>query len=110
MNPKTATDPAGFIIDLQEAYKILIFLHSFSNVKSHKEVVNNIEETMGKLTIFFLIIERSRSILLTNGSGFRRPKNMRILIFFLSGSHFYPINDRTTKKGLADKLLKSVEI
>jgi hypothetical protein len=47
MNPKTATDPAGFIIDLQEAYKILIFLHSFSNVKSHKEVVNNIEETMG---------------------------------------------------------------
>jgi hypothetical protein len=86
------------------------FLLSFSNVKSHKEVVNNIEETMGKLTIFFLIIERSRSILLTNGSGFRRPKNMRILIFFLSGSHFYPINDRTTKKGLGDKLLKSVEI
>ncbi len=47
MNLKTANDPAVFIIVLQEAYKILIFLHSFSNVNSNKEVVNNIEETKG---------------------------------------------------------------
>jgi hypothetical protein len=30
--------------------------------------------------------------------------------FRLFVSHCYPINDRTTKKGLADKLLGSVEI
>jgi hypothetical protein len=59
------------------------FLLSFSNVKSHKEVVNNMEETKG--TIFFVIIERSGSILLKtgSGSGFRRPKKHADPYFFL---------------------------
>ncbi len=73
------TDPAIFFIDLQEANKKLILkkffclllfegtLHHFTKIKSFSYY-------------FCLMIEGSGSVPLTNGSGSRRPKNIRIRI------------------------------
>jgi hypothetical protein len=53
-------DPAIFVIDLQDACKKL--------------------GTVFSAYYFYLMIEGSGSVPLTNGSGSRSPKNMRILM------------------------------
>ncbi len=87
------TDPAIFIIDLQDASKKLIFntifsayyflkvnLHHFSKIKSQKESQNR--RNQGFSYYFCVMIEGSGSgsILLTSGSGSGRPKKMWIRI------------------------------
>ncbi len=83
-------DPAIFVIDLQDANKKLFFplsfsayfflkLHShlFSKIKSQKEVTNN--RSQGFAYYICLMIEESGagSGPLNNGSGSRRPINIR---------------------------------
>jgi hypothetical protein len=86
-----------FVIDLQDASKILIFntifsayyflkvnLHHFSKIKSQKESQNS--RNQGFSYYFCMMIEGSGSgagsefgsIPLSSGSGSGRPKNMRI--------------------------------
>jgi hypothetical protein len=86
-------DPAIFVIDLQDAHKILILqifsacyflkvhLHHFSKIKSQKELQNS--RNQGFSYYFCMMIEGSGSgsIPLTSGSGSRRPKNIRIRIW-----------------------------
>ena len=91
MDPDSDPDPAIFVIDLQDASKKLIFntifsayyflkvlLHHFSKVKRKKKVTKS--SYQGFSYCFCLMIKGSGSIPLTNGSGsgFRRPKNIRI--------------------------------
>jgi hypothetical protein len=86
-----APDPANFVIDLQDANKKLIFpnfsayygtflkvhLHHFSKIKVIKKSQNR--RNQGVFYYFCLMIEGSGSVPLTNGSGSRRPKNIRLL-------------------------------
>ncbi len=53
-----------------------VHLHHFSKIKSQKEVTKQ-EELMFSY-YFCLMIEGSGSVHLTNGSGSRRPKNIRL--------------------------------
>ncbi len=78
-------DPAVFFIDLQDSNKKLIkkkillegiftsFVKDKKSKRSHKTVGIKVF-----LNYFCLIIEGSGSVPLTNGSGSRRPKNIRI--------------------------------
>ncbi len=85
------SDPAIFVIDLQDASKKLIFnkifpasyflkvhLHHFSKIKSQKESQNR--RNQGFSYYFCMMIEGSGSgsIPRTSGSGSGRPKNMWI--------------------------------
>jgi hypothetical protein len=63
------SDPAIFIIDLQDANKKLIF-KSFFGFYFFKVHLHH----FSKIFFFCLMIEGSVSIPLTNGSGSRRPK------------------------------------
>jgi hypothetical protein len=87
------TDPAIFVMDLQDASKKLIFytifsayyflrlhLHHFSKIKSQKESQNS--RNQGFSYYFCMMIEGSGSIPLASGSGSGswRPKNMWIRI------------------------------
>jgi hypothetical protein len=77
-------NPDIFVIDLQDANKIptyyflKVHLHHFSKLKSPKEVTKQYRRNQGFSYFFCLLIEGSGSILLTNGSGSGRPKNMWI--------------------------------
>ncbi len=84
-------DPPIFVIDLQEAnkktnlkksfsayYFLTVHLHHFSKIKSQKVVTHSRNQEFSYF--FCLIIEGSRSgsMLLTTGSGSRRPKSILI--------------------------------
>ncbi len=83
-----APDPAIFVIDLQDANKklffskffcLLLFEGTFSLfLKSHKKVTKQNSSNQGISYYFCLMIEGSGSVHLTNGSGSRWPKNIRI--------------------------------
>jgi hypothetical protein len=87
------TDPAIYVIDLQDAsknkffntifsayYFLKVHLHHISKIKSGKESQNSMNQ--GFSYYFCMMIEGSEagsgSIPLTNGSGSGRPKNMWI--------------------------------
>ncbi len=84
----TDPDPAILVLDLQDANKKLFFskffclllflkvnLHHFSKIKTIKESQNS--GYQGFSYYFCLMIKGSGSGPLTNGVGFRRPKNIR---------------------------------
>ncbi len=82
------SDPAIFVIDLQDAnknffflslYSVKVHLHHFSNIKSHQEATNQ-SRNQGFSYYFCLMIEGSGSVLLINGSGSRRHKHIWIRI------------------------------
>jgi hypothetical protein len=72
----TSTFAYQRIIFKQFFFFLKLHLHHFSRIKCRKEVTK--QEYQGFSYYFFLIIEGSGSVPSTNGSGSRRPKNIRI--------------------------------
>jgi hypothetical protein len=89
-------DPAVFVIDHQVPTKNCFFLfegtlttftvHHFSKIKSKKKSQNNRDQ--GFAYYFCLMIKGSGSVTLTNGSGSKRPKNIRIRRFRIRNTGF----------------------
>ncbi len=64
----------NFLFIFSAYYFLKVHLHLVSKIKSQKESQNS--RNQGFSYYFCMMIEGSRSIPLTNGSGSRRPKNV----------------------------------
>jgi hypothetical protein len=61
-------------------YFWMLYLHHFLKTKNHKEVTKVTKQKELRFSCYFCLnIEGSGSVLRTNGSGSRRPKNIRLL-------------------------------
>ncbi len=75
--PSRCQQKTNFFEKSFSAYYLLkVSLHHFSKIKSQRESHNS--RNQGFPYYFCIMVEGSGSIPLTNGSGSRRPKNMRI--------------------------------